>query len=112
MAVVESEPLKPLEEECRFSDAEDTDEVAETEWLKPLSEDEEPPDSDCADEWLEPGPLEVLKRADEDLEVLELGRLGEAVTTSVPPTKTSNAESTDTALLSIVMGRAPGTSVV
>ena len=112
MAVVKSEPLKPLEEECGFSDAEDTDEVAEAEWLKPLSEDEEPPDSDRADERLESEPLEMLKLPDDDLELLELERLGEAVTTSFPPTNTSNAESIDTALLLIVMGRAPGTSVV
>ena len=112
VAVVKAEPLKPLEEESEIPDAEGADKVAEAEPLKPLSEDEEPPDMDGADERLEPELLETLKLPDDDPELLELERLGEAVTTSVPPTKTSKAESIDTALLSIVIGTAPGTSVV
>ena len=57
-------------------------------------------------------PLEALTLPDDDPELLRLERLGDAVTTSVPPTKTSKAESIDTASLSIVIGIAPGVSVV
>ena len=111
VAVLESVPLKPLEE-SEIPDAEDAGKVAEVEPLKPLSEDEEPPNTDDGDEMLELEPLEPLKLPDDEPELLELGRLEEAVTTSVPPTKTSKAESIDTASLSIVIGRAPGVSVV
>ena len=110
VAVLESVLLKPLEE-SEIPDVEDADKVAEVKLLKPLSEDEEPPNTDDGDEMLELDPLEPLKLPD-DPELLELGRLGEAVTTSVPPTKTSKAESIDKATLSIVIGRAPGVSVV
>ena len=109
--MAEAEPLKPLSED----EPPDTDGAKvrlEAEPLGPLSENEGPPDTDDADERLEAEPLEALKMADDDPELLELGRLGEAVTTSVPPTNTSKAESIDTALLSMVTGRAPGTSVV
>ena len=112
VAVVKSVPLKPLEEESEIPDAEDADKVVEAEPLKLLSEDEGPPDTDDADGKLELEPLEALRLPDDDPELLELGRLGEAVTTSVPPTKTSKAESNDMAWLSIVTGLAPGTSVV
>ena len=112
VAVVKSVPLKPLEEESEIPDAEEADKVAEAEPLKLLSEDEGPPDTDDADGKLVLEPLEVLRLPDDDPELLELGRPGEAVTTSVPPTKTSKAESIDTAWLSIVTGLAPGTSVV
>ncbi len=91
MAVVEPEPLLSLEDESDFPDADDADE---------------------ADEWLESERLEALELPEVDPELLELEGLGEAVTTSFPPTKTSKAESTDTALLSMVTGPAPGTSVV
>ena len=112
VAVVNAELLKPLDEETEIPDAEDADKVAEAEPPKLLSEDEEPPDMDDADERLEPEPLEALKLPVDDPVLLELGRLGEAVTTSVPATKTSKAESIDTAWLSIVRGLAPGTIVV
>ncbi len=97
VAVVKPEPLKPPEDETEIPDAEDAGKMAEAEPLEPLSEDEEPPAADGADERLEPEPLETLKLPDNDPELLELGRLGEAVTTSVPPTKTSKAESIDIA---------------
>ena len=111
VAVVKSVPLKPLEE-GEIPDTEDANKVAEAESLKLLSEDEGPPDTNDADGKLELEPLEALRLPDDDPELLELGRLGEAVTTSVPPTKTSKVESIDTAWLSIVTGLAPGTSVV
>lgn len=112
VALVKSVPLEPLEEESEIPDA---DKLAEPEPLKLLSEDEKPPGTDNADERLESEPLEALeelKLPDDDPELLELGRLGEAVTTSVPPTKTSKAVSIDTASLSIVIGGAPGVTVV
>ena len=99
VALADSEPLKPLEE-SEAPDAEDADKLADPEPLKPLSEDEEPPNTDDTDERLEPEPLEALeelKLPDNDPGLLELERIGEAVRTSVPPTKTSKAESTDTA---------------
>ena len=107
MAVLESEPLKPPEEDCDILDVEDP------EPLEP--EDEESLDTDDVDDGLLPEPLkplEPLELPDDDLELLELRGLVEAVTTSVPPTKTSKAESTETFLLSIVTAGAPGTSVV
>ena len=97
VALADSEPLKPLEEESETPDAEDADRLADPEPLKPLNKDEEPPNTDESDERLEPEPLEELKLPDDDPGIVELGRIGEAVTTSVPPTKTSKAESTDTA---------------
>ena len=115
VAVAESVPLEPLEEESEIPGAEEADKGAETEPLKLLREDEEPPDTDNADRRLEPKPLEALEALtlpDDDPELLRLERLGDAVTTSVPPTKTSKAESIDTASLSIVIGIAPGVSVV
>ena len=98
VAPADSEPLNPLEE-SEAPDAEDAGKVADPEPLKPLSEDEEPPNTDETDGRLEPIPLEALKESkllDDDPGLLELGRFREAVTTSVPPTKTSKAVSTDT----------------